>query len=159
MHISCISINCPPEGSSGSPSHGNSCYLSILCFTYYPPHVSPLHIIYSQAKSQTPTANPGHWSRFSSEKHHRRRENNWFVRERKRRSDGGVHWLLPRWSWTIVSQVRLMIRCEEVVVLFHPTSCCLHAPSHLCGCSSSCPSCPDCQVAHRSVSLSESAPF
>lgn len=68
-------------------------------------------------------ANSQSWlyrSRFSSEKHHRWRENNWFVRETKRSSDGGVHWLLPRLSRIIVRQVRLMIRCEERWCYFIP---------------------------------------
>lgn len=43
-----------------------------------------------------------------------------------------------------------------------PAESCTH-PSppgpHLCGRSSACPSCQDCRAAHRSASLSESAPF
>lgn len=121
--ISCISINCPPEGSSGSPSHGNSKITDIHLFSVssiIPPCFPFTYNLQSSIKQDANSQSWLYWSRFSSEKHHRWRENNWFVRETKRSSDGGVHWLPPRLSWIIVRQVRLMIRCEERWCYFIP---------------------------------------
>lgn len=112
--------------------------------------------------------------------------NNWFVRWWRSCSGGTAHshsaisqqhrsWIILIGTvsaganqaeireWNIARVCPRMALMWEQIISFGATPTWFHClcewVSHLCGHSSACPSCRDCQAGHRSVSLSESAPF